>query len=411
MISRIKWGLTVVIASISLLTLIPANANAAVINPHVQAKGAIVVDAKSGQVLSEQNPDTLLPAASTSKLLTVYLVHQAIQNGKLSWNTRVKITPNIAKVSIEPELTNVPLTAGRSYTVSALYRAALLDSANAAAMALGQAVSGSQADFVELMQKQLNEWGIKTAQIYGAAGLKNNQVYSDAVGGNRQSENMLSVADMAIIARHLVNEYPTVLNTTQLQTARFGKTTLTNTNWLLPGGKVKTQYKFDGLKTGASTKAHGNFVGSLTYAKRRLVTVIFGAGSVNAATDPARFIQTNQLLAATLPKLAYTEQGAMLPQREVDVKTAKERKVTLVVKEPIGLWLPKKHAKIQTTAHQTQQFNAPFNAEKRVGTVDIKNDVSYLPGVKRPQYSLVTGYAEKRVGFFELLWRDIQAIF
>lgn len=408
---RIKWGLSAIIVCLSLLTLPMITTQAAVINPHVQAKGAIVVDAKSGQVLSEQNATELLPAASTSKLLTVYLVHQAIENGKLTWNTRVKITPNIAKVSVEPELTNVPLIAGRSYSVAALYRAALLDSANAAAMALGQAVSGNQADFVQLMQHQLNEWNIKDAQIYGAAGLKNNQIYTDAVGDNPQAENMMSVADMAIVARHLVNEYPRVLKTTKLKTARFGKTELTNTNWLLPGGKVATKYAFDGLKTGASNKAHGNFVGTLTYAQRRLITVVFGAGSVNAATDPARFIQTNQLLQATLPQLTYVKQNDMLPQMEVDVKSAQDRKVTLVVQQAIGLWLPKAHAKIQTKAQQTVKFTAPFKAETPVGIVKTTNDVNYLPGMQAPKYTLATGYAEKRVGFFELLWRDVRAMF
>ena len=200
---------SIVVLLISFLLPLPIlAANTATNTPvatKIAAKGAIVVDAKSGQVLGGQNMTKLLPAASTSKLLTVYLVHQAIAAGKLTWQTPVKISKNIAKVSVEPELTNVTLTANKSYRVIDLYRAALLDSANAAAMALGQAVSGSQKAFVAKMQQQLKHWGITDAKIYGAAGLKNSQVYTDAVGTNRNAENMMSVQDMAIIASHLVN--------------------------------------------------------------------------------------------------------------------------------------------------------------------------------------------------------------
>jgi D-alanyl-D-alanine carboxypeptidase (penicillin-binding protein 5/6) len=385
--------------------------HAEVLTPHIQAKAAIVIDAKTGQVLSTKNENMVLPAASTSKLLTAYLVEKAISEKKLSWNTQVKITANIAKVSTEPELTNVPLKAGASYRVIDLYHAALLDSANAAAMALGHAVSGSQAQFVALMQDQLKEWGINDYQIYGAAGLLNSQIYGDAVGGNRHSENMLSVADMAIIARHLVNDYPDVLKTTELRNAKFGNAALKSTNELLHGGKVKTKYHFDGLKTGASNKAHGNFVGTLTYKHRRLITVIFGAGKLNPAIDPSRFIQTNQLLDQTLPNFKYVEQADTQPQETINVPNAVNREVTLVIKEPIGMWLAKDAKGIVTKAHQTVKLKAPFNSYQKVGKVTVENQASYLPGVNEPEYTLVTGHSAKRVGFWTMLVRQMKSFF
>lgn len=405
---------SIVVLLISFLLPLPIlAANTATNTPvatKIAAKGAIVVDAKSGQVLGGQNMTKLLPAASTSKLLTVYLVHQAIAAGKLTWQTPVKISKNIAKVSVEPELTNVTLTANKSYRVIDLYRAALLDSANAAAMALGQAVSGSQKAFVAKMQQQLKHWGITDAKIYGAAGLKNSQVYTDAVGTNRNAENMMSVQDMAIIASHLVNTYPSVLKTTKLTTAKFNTTTtLTSTNWLLPGGQVSTKYHFDGLKTGASLKALGNFVGTLTYKQRRLITVVYGAGTANAATDPARFIQTNNLLNTVLKQKHYIKLAAHRKNVKIKVKNGQKQVITSTNKQAIGAWVNHNVNKLEVKAVKTDNNQAPLKKGAKVGKLQVAG--VYLPTYQKINADLVTKNKVSRANFLILAWRNITSWF
>lgn len=389
------------------LTIFAANKP---VETHVQAKGAIVIDAKSGQILGGQNMTKILPAASTSKLLTVYLVHQAIAEGKISWQTPVKISKNIAKVSVEAELTNVPLTANKTYRVIDLYRAALLDSANAAAMALGTAVSGSQKAFVAKMNEQMKKWGITDAKIYGAAGLKNSQVYTDAVGTNLNAENMMSVQDMAIIASHLVNKYPSVLATTKLKTAKFDdNTSLTSTNWLLPGGRVNTKYHFDGLKTGASLKALGNFVGTLTYKQRRLITVVYGAGTANAATDPTRFVQTNDLLNTILQKKHFITTAVGKKNVKIKVKDSKNTTITVNNKQRIGAWVDSEVKKINFKQVLNSEIKAPLKQNTKVGKLEVVG--TYLPKFKDIEADLVTKTSVARANFFVLAWRNISSWF
>ena len=113
-------------------------------------KSAIAVDANSGQILYETKEDEVYPVASMSKLLTAYILLD--NHHELSWNTKVKPTKVEAEISHNSELTNVPLDSTHSYTIKELYQAMLVGSANAAAMVIARAVSGSQTDFVKLMR-------------------------------------------------------------------------------------------------------------------------------------------------------------------------------------------------------------------------------------------------------------------
>lgn len=126
----------------------------------LQAKSAIAIDLKSGQVLYAKDANKKLPIASMSKLITIYLTLDAIHNKKLSWNQKVKPTKQIVKISNNPEYSGVPLKLNHGYTIKQLYEATLIQSANGPAMLLGQAISGSQQAFVKKMRKQLASWNI-----------------------------------------------------------------------------------------------------------------------------------------------------------------------------------------------------------------------------------------------------------
>ena len=143
---------------------------------NLNVKSAIAIDSKTGQILYAKNADKKLPIASMTKLITVYLTLDAIKNGKLTWQTKVKPTNAIVKVANNSEYSNVPLKKGHSYTVKQLYEATLIESANGAAMCLAQAVSGSQVAFVNKMRAQLKKWHINDAKIYTVCGLPNGNV-------------------------------------------------------------------------------------------------------------------------------------------------------------------------------------------------------------------------------------------
>lgn len=128
----------------------------------LDVKAAIAIDASTGQVLYAKNANTARSIASMTKLVTVYLTMQAIKQGKLSWDTKVKPTKAIAKVSQNTEYSNVRLDSTQDYTVKQLYQATLIESANGAAMTLAKAVSGNQVAFVKKMRALLASWGSRT---------------------------------------------------------------------------------------------------------------------------------------------------------------------------------------------------------------------------------------------------------
>ncbi|GAY71983.1 D-alanyl-D-alanine carboxypeptidase [Lentilactobacillus kosonis] len=181
----------------------------------IQARAALAVDADTGQILYSQNAKRPLAIASISKLMTVYIVHQQIAAHKLSWNTPVKIGQNVAKLSTAAELTNVPLVAGRTYTVKALVQAALISSANAAAVALGNAVAGSPEQFNQVMQQTAKSMGIRDAQFYNAAGLPNKLMGNlELANVSPNAENMMSARSVGIIAANLLKSFPKVTQIT-----------------------------------------------------------------------------------------------------------------------------------------------------------------------------------------------------
>ena len=140
MTKRVWAGL---LAGILLVTGIATSASAATVTPKVDAQSAVVADVQTGQVLADKNGNERMPIASISKLLTVYLVEQAIKEGRLSMQSQIKVPASIVAISNEPALANVPLSTERAYTIQELMEMALIKSANAAALALGYAVSGT----------------------------------------------------------------------------------------------------------------------------------------------------------------------------------------------------------------------------------------------------------------------------
>lgn len=405
-------GFTVGILAITLgiTTFSVASVHAAPVTTNIAAKGAIVVDAATGQIIAQQNMNQVLPAASTSKLLTAYLLNQAIAKDKLfNWDSLVKISPNVAKVSIEPELTNVPLKAGQAYSVKKLYQAALLGSANAAAMALGNAISGNQQAYIADMKQQLAMWGIDNATINSAAGLLNSQVYSDAVGSNPNTENLLSVKDMAIVATHLVDDYPNVIQTTALSHTDFYGTQVESTDALLPGGKVKSAYHFDGLKTGTSIKARQNFVGTLTYDNRRLITVVYGTGPVDGE-NPTRFYETIKLLDQTLSKVHFVmlPKGSLIAKTKLEDGTTKYLSVTNA--QPVGVWLPRQQEMPKISVVANKGFSAPVKQGEAAGMLKL-DDATYLSTHDEFASTAIAKHDVKKLGFFAQLWQNILALF
>ena len=260
----------------------------------VAAKHAIAVEVSTGKVLYEQDSQTPASIASISKLLSVYLVYEALEKGEIQLDTMVDILDYPYSLTANTELSNVNLDA-RSYSVSDLLNASLITSSNSAIIALAEKIAGSEAAFVDKMKAKVAEWGITDATIVNTSGLDNSDLGENIYPGSKPDDsNQFSALDVAIIARRLILDYPQVLNITSLNAYDFGGYTYYSTNQMLSEG-THARGGVDGLKTGTSNSAGSSFVATTTQANMRIITVVLNATDGLTNSDN-RFVETNNLM-------------------------------------------------------------------------------------------------------------------
>ena len=170
---------------------------------------------------------------------------------KITWDTEVDISDYPFNLTVDSEVSNVPLDS-RKYTVKQLLDATLISSANSAAIALAEKnLRIRECPLLTSMTAQLKEWGITDAKLFNASGLNNKYLGDNRYPGSKaDDENTMSALDVAIIADHLIKDYPQVLEITkQTETDFEGNNKLTTHNYMLEG---QDNYRegVDGLKTG-----------------------------------------------------------------------------------------------------------------------------------------------------------------
>ncbi|HFU3891048.1 TPA: D-alanyl-D-alanine carboxypeptidase PBP3 [Streptococcus suis] len=260
----------------------------------VAAKHAIAVEVSTGKVLYEQDAQTPASIASISKLLSVYLVYEALEKGEIQLDTMVDISDYPYSLTANTELSNVNLDA-RSYSVSDLLNASLITSSNSAIIALAEKIAGSEAAFVDKMKAKVAELGITDATIVNTSGLDNSDLGENIYPGSKPDDsNQFSALDVAIIARRLILDYPQVLNITSLNAYDFGGYTYYSTNQMLSEG-THARGGVDGLKTGTSNSAGSSFVATTTQANMRIITVVLNATDGLTNSDN-RFVEANNLM-------------------------------------------------------------------------------------------------------------------
>ena len=375
----------------------------------VAAKHAIAVEANSGKILYEKDATQPVEIASISKLLTVYLVYEALEQGKISLSTPVEISDYPYQLTTNSAASNVPMEA-RNYTVEELLEVTLVSSANSAAIALAEKIAGSEKDFVDMMKAKLQEWGIQDATLVNTTGLNNetlgNNIYP---GSKKDDENKLSAYDVAVVARNLILKYPQVLEITKKPSSTFAGMTIHSTNYMLEGMPA---YRggVDGLKTGTTDKAGASFVGTTVEKGMRIITVVLNAD--NQDTNPyARFTATSSILdyiSSNFALQTIVKQGESYEDSKSPVLDGKEDTVTAVAKEDLKI-VQRLGSRTQSTITyiaDTTEHTAPLEAGTVVGhlTYEDKDLVGqgYITSDK-PSFDMV---AEKNVekAFFLKVW-------
>ncbi|HFI5416750.1 TPA: D-alanyl-D-alanine carboxypeptidase PBP3 [Streptococcus pneumoniae] len=381
----------------------------------IAAKHAIAVEANTGKILYEKDATQPVEIASITKLITVYLVYEALENGSITLSTPVDISDYPYQLTTNSEASNIPMEA-RNYTVEELLEATLVSSANSAAIALAEKIAGSEKDFVDMMRAKLLEWGIQDATVVNTTGL-NNETLGDNIypGSKKDEENKLSAYDVAIVARNLIKKYPQVLEITKKPSSTFAGMTITSTNYMLEGMPA---YRggFDGLKTGTTDKAGESFVGTTVEKGMRVITVVLNADHQD--NNPyARFTATSSLMdyiSSTFTLRKIVQQGDAYQDSKTPVQDGKEDTVTAVTAvAPEDIYLIER---VGNQSSQSVQFTpdskaipAPLEAGTVVGHLTYEDKDLIGQGyitTERPSFEMVADKKIEKAFFLKVWWNQ-----
>ncbi len=254
------------------------------------------MDARTGEVLSTDNADVRLHPASLTKMMTLYIAFEAIERGEVTLDTMVRISSHAAA---EPP-SKLGLRAGQKIALRYLIRAAAVKSANDAATAIGEAISGSEAAFARRMNRTAQALGMSRTTFKNANGLT-------------EAGHLSTARDMATLGRRVFYDYPQYYNLFSRRSANAGVAEVANTN-----RRFLDAYEgADGIKTGYTSAAGFNLVASAQRGDKRIITAVFGGQSTAARN--ARVAELMDLgfgrapkraRVASLPAPAYGPDGA-----------------------------------------------------------------------------------------------------
>ena len=239
----------------------------------------MVIDARTGEVIRSRNADTRLHPASLTKMVTLYIAFEAVARGEITLDTQVRISRNAAN---EPP-SKLGLRAGQKIAFRYLIRAAAVKSANDAATAIGEAISGSEAAFAQRMTRTARALGMESSTFLNAHGLT-------------KRGHMSTARDMTTMGRRLFYDYPEYYNLFSRRSTDAGITQVRNTNRRL----LNAYRGADGIKTGYTNAAGFNLVSSAERGGVRVIATVFGGRST--ATRNARIAELLDLGFAKAPQ-------------------------------------------------------------------------------------------------------------
>lgn len=177
-VKKASWFSLLMIPILLISTLVTAtpSASAAESDLGINVDAAILIDADTGKILYEQNADTSLGIASMTKMMSEYILLDAIKEGTITWDQQYHVTDYTYKMSQDRALSNVPLRADGSYSIQELYEAMAIYSANAATVGIAETIAGSEKEFVKLMNEKAEEIGLEGYSFVNSTGLNNSDL-------------------------------------------------------------------------------------------------------------------------------------------------------------------------------------------------------------------------------------------
>lgn len=336
----------------------------------ISAKSAILVECSTGRVLFEYNADKQMPPASITKIMTLLLVMEAIEEGKLTYETEITASEYACSMGGS----QIWLEPGEVFTVHELLKAAAIASANDACVALGEAVSGTEEAFVELMNKRAAELGMENTVFKNCTGL-------DAEGHLSTAKDIAKMS-AELLSHEKIKEYSTVW----MDSLRKGETELTNTNKLVRFYKGCT-----GLKTGSTDEAGCCLAASAERGGMELISVTLGSPNTNE-----RFASGRKLLDYGFANFAVAKPNPPKEElHDIAVSHGVSETVTPIFEEPETYLLPKGQENlIEQKVILSEKLEAPVEKGQVIGTVKVS-----LNGGEIGEYNIVAKEGVEKMSF------------
>ena len=370
------------LALVLVMGMLPVTAGALELD--VAGKGAVLMDMTTGTVLYEKNPHERLSPASVTKVMTMLLIMEAIDSGRIGWDDTVTASETAAAKGGS----QIYLKVGETMTVRDLVKSIAVSSANDAACAMAEHIAGSESAFVSLMNQRAKELGMNDTNFVNCTGL------DDA---EEAKAHLTSAYDIAVMSRELLKNHPdiTKFTTIWMDSVRNGTFGLSNTNKL-----VRFYEGCTGLKTGYTSGAGFCLSASAQREGLTLIAVVLGG-----ETSQARFSACKSMLDYGFANFALvapeTPQDAVVP---VTLGTAAG--VAAVPGEEISLLIDKaQRNQVSVSVELEPEVTAPVSKGQRLGTMTVKAGEQVLK-----QIPMVAAEPVPRLTFGEIFWRILGRI-
>ena len=365
-----------------LLGIFPVYAGAVELD--IPAKSALLMDAATGTVIYESNAHEALAPASVTKVMTMLLIMEAIDSGRIGWDDTV----TASEAAAAKGGSQIYLKVGETMSVSDMVKSIAVSSANDCACVMAEHIAGSESAFVNMMNARAKELGMQDTNFVNCTGLDDDENAKD---------HLTSAYDIAIMSRQLLVNHPDIkkFTTIWMDTVRNGAFGLSNTNKM-----VRFYSGCTGLKTGFTSAAGYCLSASAQRDGMELIAVVMGA-----KTSQERFAACKSML-----DYGFANYALVTPQLEetasVPVKLGKAESVTAVPTQDTALLIDKSQLNTANIKTELQdQVTAPVSKGQRLGTMTIRAGEQVLA-----QIPLVAEQAVAKLSWGDLFLRIIQQV-
>ena len=345
--------------------------------PAIEARAFILMDAKSGRILAEQNADDRLEPASLTKIMTAYITFQELFRNGLQLDDMVTISPEASKAEGSRMFAEI----GTAIAVENLLKGMIIQSGNDASIALAERIGGTEAHFAQRMNDTAQSLGMSNTHYENSMGLPHPNHYASA-------------RDMAILTRALINEYPEYYKWHSIKEFTFNNIKQANRNRLLWQDPT-----VDGVKTGHTDGAGYCLVASAVRNDMRLISVVMGTKSdqARAATNAALLNYGFQFYEARTLYKAKTR------LTEAQVWKGAESQVPAGLLTDFDVTFPRgQYETLKATMEVDNKSVAPVHAGDRLGSVKVTRNDEVIA-----QQDLVALESVERGGLFKRLFDEI----